>query len=58
MERGNERDDAPALDYPNHVKPESYNNIHHTNMRMPRPRNHEAMRVNPEEVMSHVLKAK
>ncbi len=49
---------ATAFDLPNSQYPEYENRIYHTQVKVPHPTNSAAKRVNPREVMSHVLEGK
>lgn len=57
-ENGDQGVGATEFDYPNSQHPGYENKIYHTKMKVPRPNNSAAMKVNPAEVMSHVLSGK
>jgi hypothetical protein len=49
---------ATAFDYPTGQHPNYENRIYHTNVKVPRPNNSGAMKVNADEIMRHVNQGK
>lgn len=53
-ENGDQGIGATAFDYPNNVAPQNYNDIYHTKMKVPRPNNALAEKVNADAIMRAV----